>query len=575
MGSTAAAEEDARVAKRARLAPPAGDADLISGLDDDVLLRVLGLVGDARDAARTGALSRRWLGLWTRAPALRFASQPGGFWRAAPASAASLERYAASVDAALARRARSGCAIERLSIAYAAGSEHYPVEQPSFADAAELWIPCPRDTETERILEQLMPASVRAARGWIGYAFRHGVKSFDLDLQLPLVLPNFLRERDGVEEVELDDELPSAVRLETMRLALGGAQLRLPAAMTFASLTNLSLERIRIAAGGAALLGHLVSSATCPRLQKLRVRWIYLPAFHEEMAIEADVLSELWMEDVRILMSLKLRTPRLRVLHIYKCSHVALRISAPRLEELGIIFRPACPPRWLEIDVDLPCVRSLKICLWSHLSRLSGDREAENDKYMLLLRQCSSLTCLQVFLRGAKASKKDVDMIKSRVPHLPHITSLAVNVSCSFKRHGYGASVASLLTRFSNLRRLSLHLPFFDELFYNLPAGLDLLCHHRYHWKSNEISMAHLQEVELTGLTGTDCEVWFMKTMLASAKGLFKVAISFNPYCWQHQGKMDAFERMLLDEGMWTSHRDTHMLTCLRESIPAYITCEM
>ncbi|RLM56230.1 hypothetical protein C2845_PM10G03490 [Panicum miliaceum] len=84
MGSTAAAEEDARVAKRARLAPPAGDADLISGLDDDVLLRVLGLAGDARDAARTGALSRRWLGLWTRAPALRFASQPGGFWSGTP-----------------------------------------------------------------------------------------------------------------------------------------------------------------------------------------------------------------------------------------------------------------------------------------------------------------------------------------------------------------------------------------------------------------------------------------------------------------------------------------------------------
>jgi hypothetical protein len=55
-----------------------------------------------------------------------------------------------------------------------------------------------------------------------------------------------------------------------------------------------------------------------------------------------------------------------------------------------------------------------------------------------------------------------------------------------------------------------------------------------------------------------------MKTMLASAKGLFKVGISFNPYCWQHQGNMDAFERMLLDEGMWTCHRDTHMLTCLR-----------
>ena len=75
--------------------------------------------------------------------------------------------------------------------------------------------------------------------------------------------------------------------------------------------------------------------------------------------------------------------------------------------------------------------------------------------------------------------------------------------------------------------------------------------------------MAYLVEVELTGLTGTDCEVWFMKTMLTSAKGLFKVGISFNPYCWQHQGNMDAFERMLLDEGMRTSCRDKFKLTCL------------
>ena len=298
--------------------PPTGDADLISGLDDDVLLHVLGLVGDARDAARTGALSRRWRGLWARAPALRFASRPPGSGAAA-SSAAALERYAASVDAALARRARSGCAIESLSIAYAAGSEHHPVElPPSFADDAAEWgVPCLRDPVTERILEQLMPASVRAARGWIGYAFRHGVKSFDLDLRLPLVLPNFLTDRGGAEEVVLDDELPSPASLETMRLALGGAQLRLPAAMAFASLTDLSLERIWVAAGGADLLGRLVSSATCPRLQKLRMRRIYHPVFYQEMRIEADVLSELWMEDVGVLMSLKLRTPRLRVLHIY------------------------------------------------------------------------------------------------------------------------------------------------------------------------------------------------------------------------------------------------------------------
>lgn len=57
-------------------------------------------------------------------------------------------------------------------------------------------------------------------------------------------------------------------------------------------------------------------------------------------------------------------------------------------------------------------------------------------------------------------------MIKRRVPHLPQVTSLTINVSVMFvnKRHGFGASVASLLTRFNNLRHLSLNLPFFVDL---------------------------------------------------------------------------------------------------------------
>ena len=76
--------------------------------------------------------------------------------------------------------------------------------------------------------------------------------------------------------------------------------------------------------------------------------------------------------------------------------------------------------------------------------------------------------------------------------------------------------------------------------------------------------MDHLQEAEFTGFAGIDCELWFIEAMLASAKRIHKVAISFNPYYRLPPGKIDVFERLLLGGGMWTSHRDTYTLTCIR-----------
>uniref|UniRef100_K3Y353 F-box domain-containing protein n=1 Tax=Setaria italica TaxID=4555 RepID=K3Y353_SETIT len=140
MDSTA--KEGARDAKQARLSLSAGDVDLmISGLDDDVLLRVLGLVPDARDAVRTAALSRRWLRLWMRVPALRFASRPGSRAARGAERRAALEEFVSFVNVVLAHRARSDCAIEALSISYTSGPA--------------------------RNREERMQASIDAVQGWI------------------------------------------------------------------------------------------------------------------------------------------------------------------------------------------------------------------------------------------------------------------------------------------------------------------------------------------------------------------------------------------------------------------------
>ncbi|KAJ1258155.1 hypothetical protein BS78_10G052800 [Paspalum vaginatum] len=379
------------------------------------------------------------------------------------------------------------------------------------------------------------------------------------------------------EPVVLLNDLPSPISLQTMHLALGGARIHLPTTMKFASLIDVSLERVEIVDPGAdRLLAHLVSSASCPRLQKLRMTEIMFPGEMEgAMRLEANEILELWVDNIQV-STLELRTPRLRSFHIDKCGYKELRVSAPRLEEFSF-FRKSWTPTTLEVNDEMSWVRSLKISLWSHkydcvsvghndetltLDDGGDDDDSDDDGYdiklfkrnmninMLLLKQCSSVTCLDVTLESRH-------IIKSRLPHVRGITSLTVNVSPrTIVQHDYGASVASLLMQFGHLKSLSLRLHFLGKKLRSAKTE----CNHQDYWTSHEISMTHLLELEFTGLTGTDCELWFMKVVLASAKRLCKVAISFHTKCWQYQDKMDAFERMLLEEGMWTSHRDTFML---------------
>jgi hypothetical protein len=123
----------------------------------------------------------------------------------------------------------------------------------------------------------------------------------------------------------------------------------------------------------------------------------------EGMRLEAELLSELWVEDVSVA-ALELRTPRLRVLHVDKLYHKELRVSAPRLEELALLFQLGCSPRRIvKVDGDLPCVRVLKLYLWSNFCHQAVNwGERNNNGSMIILERCSSVTCLDVTLDGPK-----------------------------------------------------------------------------------------------------------------------------------------------------------------------------
>lgn len=250
----------------------------------------------------------------------------------------------------------------------------------------------------------LTPVSVDAAQGWIRYAAQQEVKSLVLKLKLPWRWMWQMNRKKtgggggdddnniGYPVLTLDDETDSYGKMETMHLRLSRAELRLPSsAVELVSLTELSLEDIKLPADGVYLLSRLVSSSCCPRLHKLRLARFKLSTKETKLLIEAATLLELLIEGFGVQI-LELKTPSLRVLHIEIC--VKLKVftvsSAPRLEDLMVWVRQ--PLHIDDVQGHLSTVGTLKIQLLSRGSAIY-DRNAGS----IHLLQCCRLTrCLEV-----------------------------------------------------------------------------------------------------------------------------------------------------------------------------------
>ncbi|CAN6229557.1 unnamed protein product [Urochloa humidicola] len=477
--------------------------DQTGRLSDDVLVRVLELLPDARDLLSTGALSRRWRNLWTRVPALRFScSTRPEFFR----SAAGAERFVVFVNDALAlRAAQSEPGLEHLAISFT-------IEEGRFRISGE-------------DLQRLSPLSIGAAQGWIHHAVeQQDLKSFDLEIRQPRVLC-FRRKPKVLISMRLNC-LPSSATLVTMRLALDRAVVHLPATAVFVSLKTLSLQSMRIKQGSCHLLARLLSTACCPCLQKVTLRDLRIHKFSWSkgplLSLEAAALTEISMEQMYVAVAniLQLKTPNLQVLSVNSCMMEALVISAPLMEELYLTSHNDYN---IDVEGQLPRVRSLKAELCSH-----GDHDDDNinDSTIRLLHHCSeSVRRLEIYLSVIEREDQIVDIINGRIPHLPHVTSLTIHVYLR-ELHSLGAGISDILTRCSNLRYLSVRLDC-QQICMSYYQESDFLCQPPYHCKPQEISLLHLQDVEFKGLIGTDCELWFMQSIISRATKLQEVSISF------------------------------------------------
>ncbi|CAL5083364.1 unnamed protein product [Urochloa decumbens] len=457
-------------------AVPSDGADLISGLSDDLLLHVLGFLPAAtgcRDMVRTSALSRRWRHLWKRVPALRFASGED----VAPADG---RRFNAVVGAVLGRRldAGAGARVEALEISTA----YWP----------------------GRVLVD----------AWLRLAAAHVAGTFALVVAPPPPHPG--------RDQQLLGELPATTSAAALRLSLGHATLQLPAAAAFRELAELSLFNVALAPGQGGRLGALLSSPCCPRLRRVSLEVLSgLPELRLEAAGALESLELAFLLDLR---RLHVDAGALRVLRIRGC--FAWTEEAARAGSVAIVRAPAlvelaCPrtrgTELLELGGGCPRVRRLgPVCIRSHL--LPWCDPGENDFAVELLRRCTAAhrlhVCLEVPPRDLLYLEEDV---MAEIPDLSHVTDLTVEVS-SPGCHAFGASVANLLARCINLRRLRVDIVDAMEFRRKPPCLREhCACDAPSSWRDERMALPHLREAAFVGFAAC---YHLAPLLLAGAPGL-------------------------------------------------------
>jgi acid stress-induced BolA-like protein IbaG/YrbA len=63
------------------------------------------------------------------------------------------------------------------------------------------------------------------------------------------------------------------------------------------------------------------------------------------------------------------------------------------------------------------------------------------------------------------------------------------------------------------------------------------ICNEQEHWKTEELLLDHLQEVEITGLRGSQHEVTLLKQLFSWATVLKKIKVTFDPLMTESMAK--------------------------------------
>ncbi|CAN6180928.1 unnamed protein product [Urochloa humidicola] len=325
------------------------------------------------------------------------------------------------------------------------------------------------------------------------------------------------------EEAEEEDQaggrgavqLPCFENAARIFLNLGFLGLALPFSGTFARLVKLRLHRVRF--HGPCELGHVVSSQRCPCLQKLSIRESHGV---DELTIHSESLLQVDLWVVTELRQLTVAAPALKELKLFGCfteNQPIADISTPQLVSLE--WRDSYHPSSIQLG-DLGQLQRLRTVFFLVYCEHGSE---VNHGILKLLQQFRFIHILNISL----AYLQDIDNLPysmEDVTVLPRTMFLIMEIMNN--GHGFGPSSFHMLRLCTDIRRLSLVLHTIRGL--ESSCQSDCNCEQPTNWKTEELSLNRLEEVEIIGLKGTDHEVVFVERLFSWATALKKMKITFD-----------------------------------------------
>ncbi|KAJ1260453.1 hypothetical protein BS78_10G233800 [Paspalum vaginatum] len=443
--------------------------DRISVLPDELLHCILLRLGSTRAAVRTSVLSHRWRHVWAHLPEFVL----GGGSGAPPPPASFLD----SVDRILSTTCSSApTTMDRLSISISL----------STAARYDLGARAVFQAEAERVGAWLRFAAERVAG------------------ELCLDMPQW--NMRGHEWLEL--ELPLCGRAKTITVDLRSTWLlRLPSAGLFTALTGLSIKYGRMKGSEVtALVGE-----QCPCLRDLALNITTVDA--SAVSIRSDSLRSLWFSSITpASVQVEVVTPRLEKLSLFL--PVAIRISAPKLAELGWTGHHALVHQDHEFDHDSRRLRLLNI--WDQNCTMASS----------LMQKFDEVDRLKLRINIPEVSTDGYARFLYETNKLPKCRILDIDLRSH--QHSPATCMLHLLRNCSSTKKVSMEL---SSCFGRYACLSSCPCRLGENRKVDCINVSSLEEVAINCYTSSPELLEFMELVSrCNATRLKKLTIDYNTY---------------------------------------------